>query len=220
MTPLTMSMVVPLIIAAGLLAAGWVWRIRFRNLRRAVQTDCAGLAGLHAGVPCQVSGTALAIQPAPFSGRPCAWYKTKATASTKTGKRVFIDEKSTTPFPLRDGTGHVVIDPATAAVDGAVRTMDERRPANGDLPGVDGEVAEYRYEEWILPADHPLFVLGTATGGSVGKDEETGQYAISTRTRREYRRRAVMFMGIGYGGGAAVFLACAAVVALDHLYLG
>ncbi|MGI5204577.1 hypothetical protein ACQEU6_23715 [Spirillospora sp. CA-108201] len=70
------------------------------------------------------------------------------------------------------------------------------------------------------PAGRPLYVLGTATGGSVGKDEETGQYAISTRTRREYRRRAVMFMGIGYGGGAAVFLACAAVVAVDHLYFG
>ncbi|WP_141578644.1 GIDE domain-containing protein [Actinomadura sp. WMMA1423] len=218
MSTLTVSMVVPLIIAAGLLAAGWVWRIRFRNLHRAVQTDCAGLAGLHDGVPCQVSGTALAVQPAPFSGRPCAWYKTKATARTKSGKRVFIDEKSKTPFHLRDGTGHVLIDPSAAAVDGAVRTMDERRPANGELPGVDGEVAEYRYEEWILPADQPLFVLGTAAGGSVGKDRETGQYAISTRTRREYRRRAVMFMAVGYGGGAAIFLACAAVVAVEHLY--
>lgn len=29
-----------------------------------------------------------------------------------------------------------------------------------------------------------------------------------------------MFTGIGYGGGAAVFLACAAVVAVDHLSFG
>ncbi|MEU9870350.1 GIDE domain-containing protein [Actinomadura sp. NPDC048021] len=220
MSLLTASMLVPLVIAAGLLAAGWVWRLRLGNLHRAVQTDCAGVAALHDGVPCQVSGTALAVQPAPFSGRPCAWYRTKATAHAKTGKRVFIDEKSKTPFPLRDGSGHVLIDPATAAVDGAVQTMDERRPASGELPGVDGEVAEYRYQEWILPADQPLYVLGTATGGSVGKDRETGQYAISTRTRREYRRRAVMFTGIGYGGGAALFLACAAVVAVDHLFSG
>ncbi|MFB4312049.1 GIDE domain-containing protein [Actinomadura sp. GTD37] len=218
MSTLTAVMFVPLLIAAVLLAAGWVWRLRFRNLHRAVRTSCAGVAGLHSGVPCQVSGTALAVQPAPFSGRPCAWYKTKATANTKSGKQVFIDEKSKAPFYLRDETGHVVIDPSTAAVDGAVRTMDERRPVNGGLPGVSGEVAEYRYEEWILPADQPLYVLGTATGGSVGKDKETGQYAISTRTRREYRRRAVMFMGIGYGGGAAIFLACCAIVAIDYLY--
>ncbi|MES9539300.1 GIDE domain-containing protein [Actinomadura sp. NPDC000600] len=218
MSKLAALMVVPLIIAAGLLAVGWVWRIRFRNLHRAVETDCAGLAGVPGGVPCQVSGTAVAVRPAPFSGRPCAWYKTKATARTKSGKRVFIDETSKTPFYLRDGSGHAVIDPATAAVDGAVRTMDERRPSNGELPGVEGEVAEYRYEEWILPADQPLYVLGTATGGSVGKDKETGQYAITTRTRGQYRRRAVMFMGMGYGGGAAIVLACAAVVAVDHLY--
>ncbi|MGI5204576.1 hypothetical protein ACQEU6_23710 [Spirillospora sp. CA-108201] len=142
MSVLTASMVVPLLVAAGLLAAGWVWRIRFRNLRRAVQTDCAGVAGLRDGVPCQLSGTALAVRPAPFSGRPCAWYKTKATARTKAGKRVFIEEKSTTPFSLRDGTGHVVIDPSAAAVDGAVQTMDERRSTAGELPGLDGEVAE------------------------------------------------------------------------------
>lgn len=211
-------MVVPLIIAAGLLAAGWVWRIRFRNLRRAIRTSCAGVAGLQGGVPCQVSGTAVAVRPAPFSGRPCAWYKTKATAKTRTGKRVFIDEKSQAPFYLRDETGHFVIDPGTAAVDGAVQTMDERRPANGELPGLDEEVTEYRYEEWILPADQPLYVLGTATGGSIGKDKETGQYAISTRTRREYRRRALLFMGIGYGGGAAIFLICAAIVGIDYVY--
>ncbi|NKZ02511.1 GIDE domain-containing protein [Actinomadura latina] len=219
MSILTIAMFIPLLIAAALLAAGWVWRIRFRNLHRAAATSCAGAAALNSGVPCQVSGTALAVQPAPFSGRPCAWYRTKATARTKTsGKRVFVQEESKAPFYLRDETGHLLIDPETAAVDGAVRTMDERRPRSGSLPGLDEEVTEYRYEEWILPADQPLYVLGTSTGGSIGKDRETGQYAITTRTRREYRRRAVMFMGIGYGGGAAIFLICCAVVAIDYLY--
>jgi hypothetical protein len=178
-----MVMFLPLLIAAGLLAAGWVWRIRFRNLRRAVEADCAGAAGLHAGVPCQVTGTAVPIRPAPFSGTPCAWYRTKATAKTSQGTRTFIDEKSKAPFYLQDATGRIVIDPENAAVDGPVQTMDERRPDNGPLPGLEGDVTEYRYEEWILPVDRPLYVLGTSTGGSLGKDKETGQYAVSTPAR-------------------------------------
>ncbi|QKW33657.1 hypothetical protein HUT06_06100 [Actinomadura sp. NAK00032] len=218
MSNITGALLVPLLIAAALLAAGWVWRIRYRNLRRAAVASCAEAAALPAGVPCQVSGTAVAVQAAPFSGRPCAWYMAKATAKTGTGKTVFIDKKSETPFHLEDKTGRLAIDPATAAVDGAVRSMDERRPDSGQLPGLDGEVAEYHYEEWILPAHQPLYVLGTSTGtGTIGKDKETGQYAVSTRTREEYRRRAVLFMGIGYGGGAAIFAACAAVVGVFHV---
>ncbi|GAA1872709.1 GIDE domain-containing protein [Actinomadura bangladeshensis] len=218
MSGLTMAMFIPLLIAAGLLAVGWVWRIRFRNLRRAVQANCAGVAGMHAGIPCQVTGTAVPVRPAPFSGTPRAWYRTKATAKTSRGTRTFIEEKSKAPFYLQDATGRVVIAPENAAVDGPVQTMDERRTDNGQLPGLDEDVIEYRYEEWILPADRPVYVLGTSTGGSIGKDKETGQYAISTRTRREYQRRAVLFMGIGYGGGAAIFLICCAIVGIDYLY--
>ncbi|MCP9950727.1 E3 ubiquitin ligase family protein [Actinomadura madurae] len=218
MSDLSPAIVFLLILAAVLLAAGWVWRLRFRSLRRAVATSCAGVAGLPGGVPCQVSGTAQAVQPAPFSGTPCAWYRVRATAKTRSGKRVFMDEKSAAPFPLQDESGRFTVDPGTAAVDGAVRTMDERRPEHGSLPGLTTEeVSEYRYEEWILPAGRPLYILGTATGGSIGKDEKTGQYSITTRTRREFGRRAVMFMGIGYGGGACLVLASAVIVALDHL---
>nr|WP_239067591.1 E3 ubiquitin ligase family protein [Actinomadura bangladeshensis] len=173
---------------------------------------------MHAGVPCQVTGTAVPVRPAPFSGTPCAWYRTKATAKTSRGTRTFIEEKSKAPFYLQDETGRIVIDPENVAVDGPVQTMDERRSDNGQLPGLDEDVTEYRYEEWILPADRPVYVLGTSTGGSIGKDKETGQYAISTRTRREYQRRAVLFMGIGYGGGAAIFLICCAVVGIGYLY--
>jgi hypothetical protein len=212
------ALIFPLIIAAGLLAAGWVWRLRLRALRRAVVTSCAGVPELPGGVPCQVSGTAHAVRPAPFSGTPCAWYRIRATAKTKSGKRVFMDEKSQAPFHLQDESGRFVVDPSAAAVDGAVQTMDERRPDHGPLPGLTTEdVTQYRYEEWILPAGRPLYILGTATGGSVGKDKETGQYSITTRTRGEFGRRAMVFMGIGYGGGALVFLMCAALVALDHL---
>jgi hypothetical protein len=215
---LSPAIVFLLIIAAVLLAAGWVWRLRLRNLRRATVTSCAGVAGLPGGVPCQVSGTAHAAQPAPFSGTPCAWYRVRATAKTRSGKRVFMDEKSKTPFHLQDESGRFAVDPGTAAVDGAVQTMDERRPEHGRLPGLTTEdVTEYRYEEWILPAGRPLYILGTATGGSIGKDEKTGQYSITTRTRREFGRRAVMFMGIGYGGRACLVLASALIVALDHL---
>jgi hypothetical protein len=96
--------------------------------------------------------------------------------------------------------------------------MDERRTGHGSLPGLTTEeVSEYRYEEWILPAGRPLHVLGAATGGSIGKDGKTGQYSITTRTRREFGRRAVLFMGIGYGGGACLVLASAVIVALEHL---
>ncbi|WP_158581581.1 GIDE domain-containing protein [Actinomadura spongiicola] len=221
MSSLMVVLLLPLIIASALLAAGWVWRIRFRNLRRGTLTDCAGVAALHDGVPCQVTGTALAVQPAPFSGTPCAWYKIKATAKTRAGgKRVFVDEKSKAPFYLQDKTGRLTVFPENAAVDAPVQTMDERRAHNGNLPGVDEEVAEYRYEEWILPADGPLYVLGTSTGGSIGKDKETGQYSITTRTRRDFQRRAVMFMGIGYGGGSLIVLICGVIVLVNHIYYG
>ncbi|XRQ10985.1 GIDE domain-containing protein [Actinomadura welshii] len=206
------------IIAAGFLVVGWVWRIRFRNLRRSSATDCAGVAAVQEGVPCQVTGTAHAVQPAPFSGTPCAWYRVRATAKTASGKTVFMDEKSEHHFKLQDETGHFAVDPADAAVDGAVKTMDERRPANGELPGLpNGQVKEYRYEEWILPADAPLYILGTATGTSIGKDKETGQYSISTRTRRQFRRRAMLFTAIGYGGGAVIVALMALAAVLDAL---
>ncbi|MGP4029542.1 GIDE domain-containing protein [Actinomadura sp. 3N407] len=203
------------IIAAGFLVVGWVWRIRFRNLRRATVTNCAGVAALN-GVPCQVTGTARAVHSAPFSGTPCAWYRVRATAKTKTGKRVFMDEKSKAPFYLQDETGQFTVHPEDAAVDAAVQTMDERRLANGDLPGLTStaeEVKRYRYEEWILPPGEPLYILGTATGTSIGKDKETGQYSISTRTRRQFGRRALLFTAIGYGGGG-IFLVFAAVAAI------
>lgn len=187
------------------------------SLRRAITTSCAGVAALN-GVPCQVTGTAQAVHSAPFSGTPCVWYRVRATAKTTTGKSVFMDEKSKAPFYLQDETGYFTVDPEDAAVDAAVQTMDERRPTNGDLPGLPGktdQVKHYHYEEWILPPGEPLYVLGTATGTSIGKDKETGQYSISTRTRRQFARRALLFTAIGYGGGALMLVFSAVAVVLD-----
>ncbi|WP_030174949.1 GIDE domain-containing protein [Spirillospora albida] len=212
---MSVIVIVIALFAAVFLAVGWVWRVRHRSMRRAARATCASLPA--PGSPCDLVGTAVPLRPAPFSGTPCAWYRVRATAKTPSGKNTFLDEKSDAPFYLEDHTGRLAIHPEHAFMDGPVRTFDERRATNGTLPGTSGEVGEYHYEEWTLPAGTSVYVLGTSANGTIGKDPEIGQYTISTRDARAYRRRAVLFMAVGYGTGALLVALAALLVIVDHI---
>ncbi|MFD0691504.1 GIDE domain-containing protein [Actinomadura fibrosa] len=207
------------IVAAGVLVVGWVWRMRYAAVRGAATVACAGLPR-RAGERCGVDGTASAygVRPAPFSGRPCVWYHVRATAKLRTGKRVFLDERSDAPLVVEDATGRLPVPPEGAFVDGAVRSFDERRTSNGDLPGLPSEdVVRYRYEEWILEPGRPLYVVGTTVesphGITLGAAD--GQFMVSARGARALRRRALGFMAAGYGGGALLLVAAVAVAVMD-----
>ncbi|MQY04421.1 hypothetical protein [Actinomadura macrotermitis] len=172
------------IVAAVFLAVGWVWRMRYKALgdkgRRITGPAAAGPLG---------------PLTAPFSGTPCVWYQARATARTRSGKRVFVDERSEAPFLVAG----VPVHPKDKFVEAAEQLV-QPGPGLPLLPP--GEVVgEYRYEERIFTPGQELTVV-----------EAEGQGIISTRNGDALRRRALMFMAVGYGTGALSVAAAAAIV--------
>jgi hypothetical protein len=151
---------------------------------------------------------------AEFSGRPCVYYRAlverevERVTTNADGKRdtrrafetVSSNERHA-PATLEDGTGSVPVRFEGARVEaiqvhrryeaeGGVATLV------GDLLNVGGMTRGHRYSEWIIPADAPVYVLGSvladgAVGASPGKktpfvishksEEERAKSLTSTR---------------------------------------
>lgn len=209
------------ILAAGLLAAGWVWRKRYAAMFRTTTLTCAELTGRGPmAVECEVTGTVgpsdEGLLTAPFSGTPCVWYRAEAKAKHRTsGNNTFFKERTDRPFALWDGTGTIEVQPDGSTVDGMTKSFDAKlSPAEqGALPGPTGRPEEYRhyhYEEWTLPPGAHLYARGKATfdgrrlvmRSPTEEPKVENPYLLSTRTEKQLRRRALMMMTIGYGGGA------------------
>ncbi|MBA9002302.1 MULTISPECIES: GIDE domain-containing protein [Thermomonospora] len=217
---------------AFFLAVGWIGRMQLTAMARSVTRTCAELTA-HGPftTKCEVAGTVRApggpILTAPFSGRPCVWYRVKATAKYRDGgTNPFLKESSDQPFELWDDTGGIDVFPGTTDVHGTEKTLDAKISSDErtHLPVPDGHpdrYREYHYEEWTLPVGSPLYVRGKAVFDGMrlsmraptAEPSTTDPYILSTRSEKQLRRRALAIMVTGYGGGA-LLVALAAVVAV------
>ncbi len=94
------------------------------------------------------------------------------------------------PFRLRDRYGDIEVDPTGADIE-TVQVLNEFRPANnanrlsfgaftlniGTLSFGSGTTLGYRYQEWILPVDRSVLVVGTAS-------DQTGTLRIERPTAK------------------------------------
>ncbi|RJL30848.1 GIDE domain-containing protein [Bailinhaonella thermotolerans] len=152
---------------------------------------------------------------------------------TVTKSETVSDERSFEPFRITDVSGEVLIYPEKAGVDRPTESVDRfERKAAEPLPadGGFGEIAlaigarlldgddtiGFEYHEWILTEGTPVYALGAATRDLTRdavaiRPPARGPYIISTRTEEQLAGSSRIQMFAGYGLGAALLLAAAAL---------
>jgi hypothetical protein len=180
------------------------------------------------------------ILKAPFTGRPCVWYQVKASERRPAKNRdrgydyrTIYQKKSRRPFLVRDDSGTALIVPdvregAEQEIDAPVQVLNDFIPADKvrsqEIPvwygmnlrnrlsrgsGPQG----FRFQEWILPVDQPVYVLGLAVGGTdvpTIRIPDDGRSIVSTLTEGDLHRRSMV--GFGIASAMTVGLAIATVV--------
>jgi E3 Ubiquitin ligase len=200
--------------------------------------DCIQLAELSTDAPgmrVEVKGTALPVgdgMKAPWSEVACVWYEqvtrerywdTERDSGDRRRRvektREVSRERSPHPFDLRDATGTVTVLREGASVDHAQKVYDRFQDKEGGGGfqvhlgsmsfGTGGDVIGHEREEWVIPPNTQLYVLGVvqpgATGPAVGQPREE-RFVISTRSEETLVKSALRQKGIGTvcGGIAAV----------------
>ena len=138
---------------------------------------------------------------------------------THRGKDVMSRNERLDPFLVRDDTGKVLVDPQGAHIDWveSVNRFDRGEPEGGTLSlggfslnlgslalGGGRRTIGYRYREWLLPPDHPVYVLGEAgqSGNDpcIAKPSERGmKFVVSVKSEEEIvagARRTVFWLSI------------------------
>jgi len=136
---------------------------------------------------------------APLSGRRCAWWAFRVDARGEIGAdsrssawEVMDRERSEAIFCLDDDTGRCIVDPDGAEVLGAsARTWygNSRRPAPHEVPERWGLNKRYRYTEWRIDEDAPLYAAGyllsPPQAESLGMQEEVAELLRAWKRHRE-----------------------------------
>jgi hypothetical protein len=134
---------------------------------------------------------ARAVCRGPLTGLHCTWWKYKIEergSRRRSGWRTIDSMTSETPFLLDDGTGKCLVDPRGAEVVAHEHTVwfgNAEWPVVRVPPG-DGLVGKffdallsggrYRYSEWRLNEDQPVYALGEfSTSGGVSGDDTEGE---------------------------------------------
>ena len=111
---------------------------------------------------------------APFSGKPCVYWKVDVSTRSRNGWAVIHRETSSQPFYLRDDTGLALVFPngAEGDLNGGVDEVcnglmlpdcyREYLSRNHTVLGPLTRFGELRFREWLVEEGRPLFVLGTA----------------------------------------------------------
>jgi hypothetical protein len=222
--------VVVFVIGLAVLAWGF-----FRQRKRDVMDEtptltCAEIAAGAQPVTCEVKGAATpgphGMVKAPFSGRDCVWYRTKVTVRyehheyrdgrrhTTTREETVHDDTCPVPFGVQDGTGQILVLHERASLDGAPRSVERYEPAgqNVNLFGLDfrvnfSNVKGHRYEEWIVPAGHPMYVLGSAGVQDrrlTMRRPDGSPFIISAISEERLSSRLRVQMYVGYIGGGVL----------------
>ena len=153
---------------------------------------------------------------------------------TERGTDTMSQNERREPFFVRDESGRILVDPQDAEIDW-VESLDKFEPgeAQGGVLSFGGftlslgglaapgarRTLGYRYNEWILPPQHPVYVLGGAAlrGGEpcIARPAEKGRrYLISVKSEEAIlagARRAALWlavaMGVCWAAGLALILA-------------
>jgi hypothetical protein len=231
---------VQLILAAvALLAAAgiWYWRSRVGAelaLMAATETSNArDIAGKASGTAVELKGPLRCQAPltSEFAQQPCVWYRAlterevERTTTGSDGKRETRREFETesdvvrfAPVVLEDATGTVPIDFEGAKVEGEqVHRRHESAGVGTTLvAGLLGAgTLGHRYTEWIIAADTPVYILGTALAdGRVGQSTGKKQPFVISIKSEEERTKSLGWTRLWQLLGAIV---CAAA-ALGFLY--
>ncbi|HET9699731.1 MAG TPA: hypothetical protein VFP70_02305 [Burkholderiales bacterium] len=157
-------------LSAVSLISFFAWIGNFRRHRLIGDTPTSRIASAAQGYT-ELQGRASAPPGAALLSKltalPCLWFRyvVEHRNSEDKWERVDAGESGDT-FLLRDGTGECVIDPEGAEI----HSRHRQKWAKGD----------YRYTEWLLLADDPLYAIGefsTTTGATVplSESQDVGQ---------------------------------------------
>ena len=127
---------------------------------------------------------------------------------TRTGSDTVASNERHVAFSLRDGTGAIPVDASGAEFD-AVQVASQFQPGEpgGSMLSFGGfsvsvgnillgggrRTLGYRFQEWVVPVGHPVYVLGMVrdVNGAlrVGRpNDREGRFLISTRSEEEIVR--------------------------------
>ncbi len=219
------------VVAIGL----WYWRSRVgaeMALMAATETSNArDVAGKAPGTLVELKGNIRAPAPltSEFAEKPCVWYRAlteREVERRETGsdgkvetKREYETEtdvvKAADGVAVADATGSVPIVFEGASVEGEqVHRRTESAGIGQSLVSglLGGGTLGYRYTEWVIAPDAPVYVLATAlAGGAVGKSTGKKQpFVVSIKSEEERTKslgRSRIWMAIGAGVCALVALA-------------
>ncbi|MEV5748194.1 GIDE domain-containing protein [Actinoallomurus sp. NPDC052308] len=223
-----------ILVLLGVAALIWAYvQQRKRDAMLATPTrTCAEIAEYAQPVTCEVKGTAgpgpQGPVQAPFSGQPCVWHRTKVTVRyehheqrdgrtvTTTRERTVHDKTYGAPFSVRDATGEIVVIHGGRSIDNVTKSLShfERAGTDVDLFGLRlrvnlSNVKGHQYEEWLIPAGQPMYVLGGAAaenGRLVMRDPAEGPFLISTRSEEALSSALRIRFLTGYILGGAVIV--------------
>ncbi len=236
-TGVTMATIILLVFFAAFAGLSiWLLVMRSRGslemrLMAATETSAVrDVPGKAPGTLVEVKGALRCEAPltSEFTGKPCVWYRAltereieRSGTDANGNREVTIDHETVTdsihwsPATVEDSTGAVPLDFEGAKVEGEL-VFQER-----GFPGQDGTITRetspirraFRFTEWVVAADVPIYVLGTAGGGKVGKAGAGKQpFIVSIKSEEERmkslgRSRVWQLIGAMLSGlAAAAFL--------------
>ncbi|BAY51825.1 hypothetical protein NIES2134_105800 [Thermostichus vulcanus NIES-2134] len=152
------------------------------------------------------------------------------SSETKYRHEILSSNTQTIPFRLRDGDMEIYVDPRGAEIE-TVQVLNEFQEDNNtthlafgrfqmDLSSLPkhSDTVGYRYEEWILPVNQQVFVVGTASDERgklrIRRPHQKGQlFFISleseenlTKKVRQYARASIIAAGVFSGLGILLIL--------------
>ena len=194
----------------------------------------------------EVVGTATVVGPqltSPLGGQPCVWFRATVheverytdrdaggRTRTRTRERCISDDTSSTPIPIDDGTGTVLVRLDGLDVDEPVLSVDRRvddRDSLGQeiLQGLLGgsDTDHYRQREHIIPVGQRLYAIGAVSNDPGGpwltEPADKGQpFLVSTRDEASLSKSAAssarwLTIGAAVAGVAGVAALVAGAVA-------
>src|SRR5215207_5590819 len=177
-----------------------------------------------------------------MAGESCAYYSSKVVreylerdydddddvGGSDRRSEVVAQNEQFAPFSVEDGTGSVAVNAEGAEVDAKQVVNRFERNTGSEGPSISlggatihlggGErTLEYHYTESILPADAPVYVLGTVQeGDGIGtpSGDEGHRFVVSDRSEEVLEQslgKTVLWLGVGSLGALVVSVILLAV---------
>jgi hypothetical protein len=148
----------------------------WRRRRLIADTPTSKIRSMAMGLV-EVTGAAMprSAAEAPFSGKPCVFWKVDVSTRGRNGWTVIHRESSSQPFYLRDETGLALVFPqgADCELNGGVEEVcngialpdcyAEYLRGHPTVLGPFARLGTLRFRETLIEEGFPLYVLGTAT---------------------------------------------------------